>query len=125
MRGFRKALIATATSLALGIGIIGVAAGPAAAAATGTWKLCDDWNMWEITRACLTGTNTNPPRVPDLRTWAYNDAISSIKTNSVAIEAWTNVNFQGTYGYFAPNSVWNALDYPYDNSISSISYPGA
>ncbi|MEV0624137.1 hypothetical protein AB0I81_63260 [Nonomuraea sp. NPDC050404] len=124
MRSFRKALIATATSLVLGLGITGVTA-QSAAAATGTWKLCDDWNMWQITRDCMTGTNSNPPRVPDLRTWAYNDAISSIQTNSVAVEAWTNVNFQGTYGYFAPNSTWNALDYPYDNSISSISYPGA
>ncbi|MFC6083996.1 hypothetical protein [Sphaerisporangium aureirubrum] len=124
MRRLQKALIATATTLVLGIGITGLTAGPAAAA-TGTWKLCDDWNMWTITRDCLTGTDSNPPRVADLRTWAYNDAISSIKTNSVAIEAWTNVNFQGTYGYFAPNSVWNALEYPYDNSISSISYPGA
>ncbi|TYK52433.1 hypothetical protein [Actinomadura decatromicini] len=124
MRSVKKVLIAAAASLTLGLGITGVLAQPASAA-TGTWKLCDDWNLWSITRDCLTGTNNNPPRVPDLRAWAYNDAISSIKTNSVAIEAWTNVNFQGTYGYFAPNSVWNALDYPYDNSISAISYPGA
>ena len=124
MKRFAKNLIAVTASLTLAAGILGATA-QSASAATGTWKLCDDWNMWTITRDCLTGTNSNPPRVSDLRSWAYNDAISSIKTNSTAIEAWTDVNFQGVYGYFAPNSVWNALDYPYDNSISSISYPGA
>ena len=88
---------------------------PADTADTSPWVICQDFNLQG---ACYGG----PVRLPDLG-W-MNDTTSSIQTNGTAMETWNDAFFKGTYGYFAPWGTWNTLSAPYNNAISSISYPG-
>ncbi|MEV8637867.1 hypothetical protein AB0395_40085 [Streptosporangium sp. NPDC051023] len=123
MRNMKKALIALITGLALTAGIVSVTTETASATSQGNayWKLCSDYYL---DGTCAFG-GYYPIRNSDLRSTALNDNISSIQTNFVAIETWNDINFKGTYGYFQPNYTWNVLTSPYNNSISSVSFPGA
>ncbi|MFD9007342.1 hypothetical protein ACFV0T_41560 [Streptomyces sp. NPDC059582] len=139
---FKEALIGATAGLAITAGVIGTCAGTATAsdkspdtirtsAGTATarpanaqgvyWKLCDATYM----AYCMAQGFYEPPRSADLRKQGMNDKISSLATNAYAIETWNDVNFQGAYGYFKPNFVWNELSYPYNDAISSMSYPEA
>ncbi|MGW2937227.1 hypothetical protein ACWDA7_36575 [Streptomyces sp. NPDC001156] len=111
-----------AMSIAAAAGVA-VAATPATASTANPYELCTDFNFQGT---CAQGYGA-PGKIPDLRYSDdpyLNDSISSISTGDRAIEAWTDPNFQGIYGYFQPNYRWYTLSYPYQDSISSISSPG-
>ena len=86
------------------------------AAAAGAWLLCKDPNLQGT---CIGG----PLRTPDLLR-DFDNTTSSIQTNETAMETWNDWNFKGTYGYFAPWGTWNSLSSPYNDAITSVSYPG-
>jgi hypothetical protein len=118
---FKKVLVGASASLALAFGVIGATAGSAAA---NDWKLCD--GQWlKAGPPNYVGCLSGPNRVSTLYYGLFNDAISSVQTNGTAMETWNDTYFRGTYGYFAPWGTWNVLYSPYNNSISSFSYPGA
>lgn len=88
---------------------------PATTADTTAWVICQDFNLQG---SCYGG----PVRLSGLG-WMDN-LTSSIQTNATAMETWNDPGFKGTYGYFAPWGTWNTLSSPYNDAISSISYPG-
>ena len=90
--------------------------GSATTAAGNVWLMCENPNL---TGVCQGG----PVRIPALQ-WPLDNSASSIQTNGTAMETWNDPNFKGTYGYFAPWGTWNSLSAPYNDAISSISYPG-
>ena len=90
--------------------------GPATTADSNAWIACRNTNL---TGVCLGG----PVRKTYLDYPLYDD-VSSIQTNGTAMETWNDENFKGTYGYFAPWGTWLSLSSPYNDEISSISYPG-
>ncbi|WSA80963.1 hypothetical protein OG930_38400 [Streptomyces sp. NBC_01799] len=113
MQTFRKALIGATASLALAAGIVGTTAGSASAS---EWRLC--------TGAYLQNQCWHGPDRQSGLAWLWDESFSSIETNGTAMEVWTKPGFKGDYGYFAPWGYWPTLTYPYENNISSFSYPG-
>ncbi|MGW5063159.1 hypothetical protein ACWEQ2_38750 [Streptomyces sp. NPDC004096] len=125
MRSFTKKMISATAGLTLTLGLFSATMASASAAASidsNAWYLCKGVNL---TGDCLKATG-KPWRVPNMAgiNGYFNDAINSIHTNSYAIETWSDANFKGAYGYFAPNNTWNSLSTPYVASISSFSTPG-
>lgn len=128
MRNLMKGLLGATAGLALTVGALSAAAGSAAAAPAtgeGNWSLCRDPGFANCTNGPSRGY-TDVPRLPKITTISIdlNDNIQSLRTGTRAIETWNDYNFQGTYGYWAPNSQWSNLSYPYSDAISSMSRPG-
>ncbi|WP_369141944.1 hypothetical protein [Streptomyces sp. R44] len=78
---------------------------------------------------CHYWTTDNAPYVTDMGkdinsssgTAALQDRISSISIqNAKTLYTWNDNNFQGIQGVFQNNYTWNVLNYPYNDSISSV-----
>jgi hypothetical protein len=128
MMSFKRGLVGATVGLALASGIVGTTAGSAAAEGRpgpapepvltqiGEWCIAADYELRGQ------GTCDEDPRYdPDLHSpLNMGDKISSIRTNSFAIQTWNDRNYTGTYGYFAPWYYWSVLNAPYNDSISSM-----
>lgn len=106
-------------------GALTLALAPSAAAASNGWELCVDSNL----QHCNYWTADNPPRSNDLLKLDTSssgvenlqDRISSISIhNASTLYTWNDNNYTGIQGEFQNNYTWNTLNYPYNDSISSI-----
>ncbi|WP_143664545.1 hypothetical protein [Streptomyces sp. NRRL B-24572] len=120
----RSALGVAASAVSLAAFVLATPASAATAVANGT-QLCVN----NYLNTCHYWTTDNDPYVPDMGkyinsssgTAALQDRISSISIqNAKTLYTWNDNNFQGIQGVFQNNYTWNVLNYPYNDSISSV-----
>ncbi|MBD0710930.1 MULTISPECIES: hypothetical protein [unclassified Streptomyces] len=124
IRSKSLAALAMAAS-ALGVASLALAPQASATATANGWSLCRDYNL----QHCNWWSVGNDPYSPDLGKWENSssgveylqDAISSIQIqNAKTLYTWNDNNFTGIQGVFQNNFTWNTLNYPYNDTISSI-----
>ncbi|MFG2134593.1 hypothetical protein ACGFNV_43485 [Streptomyces sp. NPDC048751] len=121
-----KSLAATAViTSAVSLAAIALATPASAAPSANGWSLCVDnylnkCDYWTVDNAPysadlgkLVGSSSGDQRMQD--------TISSIQISGArTLYTWNDNDFKGIQGVFQNNFTWNVLNYPYNDSISSI-----
>ncbi|MEU7019038.1 hypothetical protein ABZ990_00075 [Streptomyces sp. NPDC046203] len=123
-RATSLAAVAVTTS-ALTLVPLALVSQASAATSVGGWSLCRDYDL----KNCNWWSVGNDPYSPDLGKGDNSssgvenlqDKISSIQIQGAkTLYTWNDNNFTGIQGVFQNNYTWNTLNYPYNDSISSI-----